>query len=107
MLAPAKTDFEPDRIDWRACEGGFRVGGLFGVQAEPWQRFVEEALLPGTQRVPALAAVKPLRLGLERSVRQLGTSAVEGTVQRADQIGLLPREVVQHRIGHATEMAIG
>lgn len=52
MLATAKTDFEPDRIDCRACKGGFRVGGLFEVKAEPWQRLVEKALLAGAQRVP-------------------------------------------------------
>ncbi|GBR12824.1 hypothetical protein AA105894_0646 [Asaia spathodeae NBRC 105894] len=47
MLAPAEPDFEPDSIHRRTGKGGFRVGCLLGVQTEPGQSLIEEALLAG------------------------------------------------------------
>jgi hypothetical protein len=61
MLAAAEADFEPELGQLRR-EGG--VGILGVVEAQAWQGFGEQKLLPRAKRLPPLAPVEAIRRGL-------------------------------------------
>ena len=101
MLAPTKTDFQPN-FPLRSTESGtrFQPACLRDGQQEPWQQSVDPDFLRRAESAPAAAPENQLTL---RQLHMPGR--LEGAPQLVREIKPLPRKATI-RLGGATEMAI-
>ena len=85
MLPAAEADLQAE-ASGRAGEGGGRIGGLVGPEAEPGKRLVKQLLLPRAQRVPAEPPVKALRGRLDPLRQRLNALWSAGTRSVRSQV---------------------